>query len=378
MNQRKYWVGLLLPVALVCTCNIAAQSAHAATPLPLGSLTNVTSVTCPSGVAQGATCKHFTVTGCKTASGAALPNLGVTIAITTVSSPKGTIILQAGGGGTSIFGTNSYNFDFPDYYVGQGYNVVQTQYDTGDGDGWQSNDSGVLHEACRPATVFQYIYNNTAAHKAGTAFCGQGISGGGATFAYALAHYANNISGHTNETQQYLFDYVLMASGPSVNRLDVACDPSQVYNNANIVNCGITSYANSSLGSPVYGFGAGNPVNKWEGTSTCGSGSASQTDINTWAGDSIISTGPNAHTGVFSYGATNVSFYFCGVTNNNESLGLGWFLTQQIMPLNKTGQGLAPVNCFTQCTGESVWSDSNAVNQTKSDMLKYCVLNQHT
>ncbi len=361
----KNFITLLLPAAL--GCSMAYQNAYA-TPLPIGSITGATSVTCPSGAATGATCKHITVTGCKTASGGALPDLGVTIGITRATSPKGTIILHSGGPATGFFNDNG----FPDYYVGQGYNVIQMAWDQGvSSQGWNSDGNGVLYHACRPATVFQWLYNNF--HSSG-AFCGQGISGGAAVFAYALAHYQNTVSGHTTETQQYLFDYVLMASGPANARMDVGCDTS-VYNNQNIVNCGVTSYPNSSKGTPFYGFAAGgNPIDIWEGTSTCGTSNPPTADVNTWARDSVISTGPNAHTGVFSYGQTNISFYFCGSTTNNQSLGLSWLLTQKITPKNTP----LPINCFTQCTDESVWNDANAVAQTKSDMAKYCVLNTHT
>ncbi|GEM_PF-4096603 len=75
----------------------------------------------------------------------------ITLCLLSTLASLGMIILLAGGGETPIFGTGDFNFDFPDYYVGQSYNVVQAVYDAGsDNWGWQSDKAGGLYEEGSP------------------------------------------------------------------------------------------------------------------------------------------------------------------------------------------------------------------------------------
>src|SRR5579883_714496 len=241
----------------IVVCGVAGTSyadADKAKALPLGQMTSKTSVACPAHAAAGAVCTHYVVTGCKDANGNPLEDLGVTLAVTQGQvapgqSPKGTIILHAGGAATSFFNTvgiapNTTNF--ADYYVNQGYNVVQIAWDPGSNkQGWNADGSGNMYHACRGATVFDAIYHDETAHPKHTAFCGQGISGGATILGFAIEHFAT--SKNPDKTQEKLFDYVLFASGSPVGRADVGCAP-QVYNDASIVNCGVTSNANASKG----------------------------------------------------------------------------------------------------------------------------------
>ncbi|GEM_PF-2509982 len=391
MKQRRYLVSSILPIAFVCSMacqSVYADDNHRSVPFPLGKLINQQSVTCPSGAAPGAVCTHAVVTGCKDANGNALPDEGVTIAVTQPQlgpdqRPKGTIVLHSGGAGSSFYnGAGGSIVNFASYFASQGYTTVDLAWDLGPTkQGWNVDSAGVIHNACRPATVFDAIYKDPQAHVKGTAYCGMGSSGGSAALGFALAYYGTTVPGHEHDTQSFLFNFVNLTNGPATARLDVACAPAQAYNNAPITNCGITSYPSKSAippntTAPVYSFPAGgNPVNAWEGTTTCGTANPPQADIDKWARDGNVSSGPLAYQAVYNYPHTNVSFYFCGAAINNQSLAMGWFLTQKIQPRNGTNGGLAPVNCFTQCTNEKIYQDPNAVAQTESDMLKYCVIN---
>ena len=124
IHHKKCWKSLILPIGFACS--MVCQCTYAdVVPLPLGKLISTEDVTCPSGAATGAVCKHTVVTGCKDANGNPLHDEGVVIAfaqgqLPPQQKPKGTIILHSGGSGHGFL-----NNGFADYYTSQGFNVVQ-------------------------------------------------------------------------------------------------------------------------------------------------------------------------------------------------------------------------------------------------------------
>ena len=302
---------------------------------------------CPTGAATGANCKEITVSCPGLPGEPDLPPLKATLGVATPTAPLvGTIILHAGGPGTSFL-----NAGFADDYLADGFNVVQIAWATD----WASADGeGVKSAACRPATVFDYVFRVVQGSSRSIGFCGQGISGGGAALGYSVAHY-----GLSDE-----FDYVVIAAGPGVSRMDYGCDPS-LYTGPPLNLCPLLTDA-----PYAYTAGTANKVNTWEGTTTCGTSNPPEGNIELWAAGSLVSSGGN-----YTYPQTAVRWFFC-VTHPNESTGQGEFLIQQVVPRN--GNDPPDVNCYSgssgpdSCSGEGVWQDQNAFNLTLTKMLSLC------
>ncbi|HEY3974849.1 MAG TPA: hypothetical protein VGM18_17720 [Candidatus Sulfotelmatobacter sp.] len=307
-----------------------------ATVLPLGTVEVLGSVSCPQGAATGATCHSINVI-CP-----GLPDLTATLAQTlpTVKA-KGTIILMNGGGGTTFL-----NSGFANDYVTDGFRVAQLAW-TSD---WEDTGGiGLKTAACRGATVFKFIFDKIQGGSHTTAFCGQGSSGGAGALAYSLAHY-----GMSN-----YFDYVVIAGGPGVARVDYGCDGS-LYTGPPLNLC-------SQLTSAPYVYTYPGNVNLWENTTTCLTANPPQVDIDRWASDSVISTGGN-----FSYPKTSMSWFACVTPPVNNTTGQAKFLSSQVVPKNSPPD----VNCYSGiCKGEAVWQDPGAFSLTHSEMLANCVPN---
>src|ERR1700732_150174 len=128
------------------------------TPLPLGTVINVASTTCPPGYASGTSCFSATVTCPSTV------NLGF-IYGEIGSGSAGTIVMFNGGAGNKGPGGTNFAAD----YVNKGFNVVQVVWNTA----WEltGNGSGVSIKTagCRPATVLNYVWKNIYTNTSGTA-----------------------------------------------------------------------------------------------------------------------------------------------------------------------------------------------------------------
>ena len=304
--------------------------------LPLGTVRVIQSTTCPAGAATGAKCEEITV------SCPGLPDLDATLgAALPTGSAKGTIILLSGGPGTSFLNDN-----FADSYVTDGFQVVQLAWA---GDWANASGAGVKSAACRPATVFKYVFNTVHGASRTAGFCGQGLSGGGAALAYSLADYG---------LADY-FDSIVIASSPAVARMDYGCDPT-LYQGGPRDLCPLISDA-----AYAYKAWAAALVNTWEGTTTCGEANPPQSDIDKWEADSIVAAGAT-----YAYPNTSVSSFYCA-TSPDFSTGQGSFLLGQIVPRNYPSD----VHCYSGCSGEAVWNDTDAVSETQSDMLEKCVPN---
>jgi hypothetical protein len=309
----------------------AARTDMPTGPLAPGTVTVGKPTTCPAGAATGENCEEITV------SCTGLPPLGAILGVATPTAPLiGTIILHGGGPGTNFLDNG-----FPNTYLAAGFNVVQIAWAS---DWATANGSGVKNAACRPATVFDYVFRTVHGSSRSIGFCGQGASGGGAALGYSLADY-----GLSDE-----FDYVVIAAGPSVSRMDYGCDPPLT-----------TAPSLCSLADAPYAYSpsGARKVDAWEGTTTCGASQVSQSDLTKWAGDSIVSEGGN-----YTYPQTGMSWFFC-INQPNESTGQGSFLISQVMPKNSPPD----VNCFKQqCQGEGVWQNTSAVDLTVNRMLSRC------
>lgn len=170
--------------------------------LSLGTATSTPLAACSkdsSGAAPhaGATCTSVTVS---------CGSIADDTAVVAVSEPTGpavgTVLLMSGGGGTKYF-------DVPETssFLAANLRVVEIAWN----DDWPSaKPASALNSACRAATLSQWIYDNVhggAAASKTAGFCGLGISGGGAFFAYSMAHYG----------LKNIYDYLQIESGPSVS-----------------------------------------------------------------------------------------------------------------------------------------------------------------
>ena len=344
-DLRARWVLLILTIMPVSGSGQVrgfASAAVAAGPrtrdtLQTGTVTFLGPVTCPSGAASGATCKSITV------SCPGLPDINATLgAALPTGAAKGTIILVSGGPGTKFF-----NSGFADVYLNDGFNVSQLAWAS---DWADANGAGVKSAACRPATVFKTVFNTVQLGSRTTGFCGQGISGGSAALSYSLAHYGLSD----------FFDYVVLAAGPGVSRMDYGCDKS-LYTGGPLNLCPL-------LPNAIFNYGSGKLVNTWEHTTTCTSKNPLPSDISRWTADSLISTGAN-----YSYPQTGMSWFFCATPPaGGGSTGQGSFFISQVVPKNAPPD----VNCYSGvCQGEAVWQDPSAFSTTESEMLAQCVPN---
>lgn len=331
-------VGIRLSVtAAVWAQSIPSSGVLELDRLPTGTVTVLGETTCPRGAATGADCTSIQV------SCPSLPAINATLARSGPSdNPRGTIILLASGAGISFL-----NDGFPDVYTADGFQVVQLAWS---GDWGSPKGVGMMGAACRPATVFLYVFKTFHKRNRSIGFCGQGISGGGASLAYSLAHYGESA----------LFDYVIIAGGPALARIDYGCDPS--------LYTGPPRYLCPLLPDAGFTYPKAYQFDLWEGTTTCLAPDPLPGDIDVWAADSIVGAGAN-----YSYPKTAISWFFCATPPaSGGSTGQGTFLIEQVIPKNIP----ADVNCYSgQCENELVWEDPSAFNTTLSDMLAQCTPN---
>jgi protein-S-isoprenylcysteine O-methyltransferase Ste14 len=109
---------------------------------------------------------------------------------------------------------DSYNADILTHLRNDGFRTVEIRWPS-DSDFWfravPGNIEGALKLSCRPAAVTRWIYQNL--HDESLPYCAEGHSNGGSQLAYSMSQYGLG----------YLFDAVVMESGPNWSRLDQAC-----------------------------------------------------------------------------------------------------------------------------------------------------------
>jgi hypothetical protein len=325
----------------------ADPATEAGPALPLGTL-SVTdpSATCTGSPGEGATCMTVSV------SCPGISTIDATIAVIEPSggSPAGTIVAHAGGAGTGYFNGGPEGKGFAAAYTAKSFRFVQIAW----ANDWASGVGSIKSAACRPATAFQWIFDNVHGKSTTKGFCGTGTSGGSAALSYSLAAYG----------MKSVWDYMLLGAGPAPARIDYGCDPSLYKGPARDLCAGLPS-------APfAYVPGVATIADGWEGTSSCGK-PASSSDIAKWSADSVAAPGAD-----FDYPQTGASFWFC-LTTPNETTGQGTFLIDQL----HTQSGTPDVHCYggspapSPCQNEYVFEDPNAFNAAVDDMTTKCVPN---
>jgi hypothetical protein len=305
--------------------------------LALGNVSSEGVTPCGEGFPEGAQCTRLSVD---------CPGLPVGEVIVAVTEPGGTavstVILHNGSGGTTVFDNG-----FPVALLARGIRVAQIVWVTD----WP-DPAGAKTSACRPASVFQWVFDHV--HDADTTrgFCALGHSGGSAAVADSLAFYG--LDG--------IFDFALMNSGPPLGRIDYGCEPS-LYTGGPRFVC--LSIPNATY---AYEFIRSDEINLVEGTAHCGDpyGDSTSFEISKWTADSVVSSG-----GVYYYPQTPLSFWFCA-NSPNSAVGQASFYVDQVLSTKS-------VNCVGgECVGEGTYRDPEAFDRMVDEIATSCVPNHFT
>jgi hypothetical protein len=209
------------------------------TTLTLGTVSSVTSVTCPTigGVSfpTGTACYTGTVTNCPGPDEVGtIDTIGFTYGILNSTGTAGTIVFFNGSDGTGI--AQTLNADAVYYSSSpQDFQTVEVVWQSSSGGpaAWEQTQTGtttpptsIKASACRPATLLHWIRcGNTSSNTCssgqtniytGGGMCAEGASAGSAAIGYSLAEYG---------ASNYL-DNVELMSGPPLSEIDQGCDPA--------------------------------------------------------------------------------------------------------------------------------------------------------
>jgi hypothetical protein len=284
------------------------------TPLPIGTVTVPSSTSCSNSYgnyATGASCFSAKVQNCPNAA-----DLEFTFGEVLVSNNKGTVVLFNGSGGDQAPGGT----DFANYYVRNGYQVVQVVWSSA----WETSDVlinysptfqaySIKDAGCRPATVLNYVYQTIyPLEKTTTAgMCAQGTSAGSAAVGYALAEYG---------AYSYL-DNVELLSGPVLSDIEKGC---VVPNTPPFTVCP-ASQTYCQTGNPPEGGWPDAPqyipnyntsVDNWSGIlNACNNGTPTTASQNAaWKQMSIVD---GLNDSIFGYPQTALAGWLCSNTSVN-------------------------------------------------------------
>ncbi len=306
--------------------------------LPLGTVSAVTSETCPSSVGGSpgawvtetsgghdiqALCYHATVS-CPN-----MPDLGVTYGVATPSGTSlGTVVFVSASGGITTLAGNFID-DAPFDLFHFGYQTVQFAWDST----WQmGSSSGSLKvAACRVATFLNYAYsqyyqtNSNNSPIAG--MCAQGQSGGAGGLAFSLTDYGASA----------FLDKAVFVSGPQYANLVQGCSvpnyppvdicPSQ---NGNYP-MGCNSAAGTWTDSPLYTKNAASNMSiELANDPPCNNPShtyTAQDELNL-AATSVVDGSADSN---FNYPQTGITAWECDDDSiwQNSSEAEGWLYLSQ-------------------------------------------------
>ncbi len=292
----------------------ALEQSDGSTPSPsaLGTVTSVTDGDC--GGAGGGICKLLTVT-C-----AGIDAATATLKIDDPGNATRTVAILGPGGGTAFYD----KVNLVSRYTEKGFRVVQIKWP----DDWEysATGTGTKAAACRPATVFRWIFDNLHQGGASHPYCVHGSSGGAGALGYALVNYGLST----------IIDFAVMSFGPVFSEIQYGCDPS-LYTGAARNLCPELPSAPFTYNDNSNRVG----LNRWEGTSTCVTGPASPTDIAKWTADSIDTDAD------FAMPRTGTAYYYCSQPAN-AGAGLGSFF------IDKANAATKSVTCFADCASEDL------------------------
>ena len=275
--------------------------------LPIGTVSNPTSVACTTNFYHGSACTSVTIS---------CPNVADIQATYGYEAPKGTmvglVVLVNGAedltpGGSKYLGA----------YLSYGFAIEQVEFATG----WEitSETPNLKNAACRMATLLSYLQQQDSAYPFGI----QAGSAGAGAVGYALSWY-----GLTPQA-------VELTSGPSFSDIELGCEvprPAHLL----VVPTNGASYTD------LLNYNETNTeanMQAWTGDPTCaGSKYTSGTSDAAWKAMSIVSTGAQ-----YYFPHTPISGWVCNnAINNSSSQTYDWF-SQLTGPWTLTS--------MTKCTG---------------------------
>jgi hypothetical protein len=320
----------LLPalIAAILAGSIAATPVHAQrAPLPLGTVTEVTQVSCPINFVAGMTCFQAQMSCPDT------DNIGFTYGFEDPPGiEKGTIVFLEGGSGT----IDSSSVDYSEDYLENGFRIVQFIWDSPWGVTNATTSTGIKTAACRPATFLNFVFQNLYR---GGGMCAQGDSAGSGAVAYSLAWY-----GGAN-----FLDKVELLSGPVFGDVEEGCivpnAPTVTVCPEGQLGCNGSPWPDSPayVGSDIKG------IDLWSGDATCNGGTPTSAASNQqWKDMSIVDGTDNPS---FSYPHTAMAAWLCSnvATEQNNSAAEGEFFYEQFTSFRQTaGYSVTRVD---HCTG---------------------------
>ncbi|HZR28359.1 MAG TPA: hypothetical protein VFA71_06230 [Terriglobales bacterium] len=286
-----------------------------------------------------AVCYTATVDNCPSHQlGVTIPPLNATVAISTPTNWKnGTIFLHGGGNGEDYFDAKpgtGMSVSYANQYYNAGFQVVQIAW-AGD---WSNNSNNpavkvMKYDACRPATILNYVYTNVHGGATSGAMCAQGHSAGSAAMAYALSWYG---------ASSYL-NNVVLTSGPVYANIEGGCQypySSQFQNPITVCPSGQLGCIGSSWTDFVQYLNDGTSKTVAQNTNqppgNCnnynGSGTATTSYDQNWHAMSIVASGAN-----YSYPNTSLSAFLCATgQSQNNSAGQGQLFYKNFTSISQT------------------------------------------
>jgi len=246
--KRTLHLCCCVSLLLVFNFVFATAKASAQGPLPVGSVSGIRSVPCLAGFLSGASCFEATVSCPDTL------DIRVDYGVSSPSGvPRGTVAFFGGVGGTDPYGGAGTGRNYAATYLHQGYQIVQSAWETDWEDTGITVGKNVRTAACRPATLLSFFHQDFYDGNGG--MCAQGISAGSAAIAYTLSWYGG---------ADYL-DKVELLSGPVFSDIEEGC---AVPRNPPVAVCSLGQFGCVGLpwsDRPQYVQGQQNAVSQWTG-----------------------------------------------------------------------------------------------------------------
>jgi hypothetical protein len=286
---------------------IAATCATGST-RQLGTISDVSSIACQGSIKNGV-CQQMTVS---------CPGVPNVFAYVKTNTPTGTTLGTAtyttGGDGNSLYDSIfTYGSTAVGNVLAAGFTTVQiswgTPFNSDQPNGWAEGPGGVLANACRYATLTEWIYTNIQ-NNTSLPYCATGNSGGAGALAYALSQY-----GSSN-----ILSMAEVTSGPPTGRLDWGCGCTE---GKLAVQCGTSSTLGTCFGTADAPFWdpAYNP-NVTPGLCTDAvDGTLPPGGLNFFLGDSVEAPGA-----AYNFPSTYVNLVFGGADDSSAiPIGQDWF-----------------------------------------------------
>jgi len=286
---------------------IAAACATGATRV-LGTVSGVSSISCSGSIKNGV-CQQMTVS---------CPNVPDVQAYVKTNAPTGTsvgtVTYNTGTDGNGLYDSiftfgstavqNVLNASFTTVQISWG-----TPFNSNQPDGWAQGPGGVMADACRYATVTQWIYDNIQSNTS-LPYCATANSGGAGALAYALSQYPNS----------NILSMAEVTSGPPTGRLDWGCGctegklPVQCGSSVSLGTC--FGKVDAPVWDPAY-----DPSGATAVCSNAVNGTLPPGGLNFFLGDSVEAPGAN-----YNFPKTYVNLVFGGADNSSAiPIGQDWF-----------------------------------------------------